>query len=148
MLQKRYFSIIFIFYCFSTAALFTVCEKSESLLFSGIGDLYEYTAFDSSGTTVAQGWLFLKLKDNLVRGEWDIEAVGLPQNIGPQTGSGNLLGGYSSDSIWVDLQPQMRDNNLLLNGRLTDNNFSGKWIYISFIGPTNAGIFLAKRKFW
>jgi hypothetical protein len=145
-LKREYFILGLIFSSLLGLILFIDCNQAESILSPENGEFFDYTAFNYSGTTVARGWLFLKLEDNLIKGEWEIKRVGKVQNIGPQIGSGTLAGGYKGDSIWVDLQPQMRDNNLLLQGYLRNNTYSGKWIYISFIGPTNNGIFTAEEK--
>lgn len=124
------------------------CDEPDQLLFSREKTIYRYTAYDSSHSKVARGWLFLKFKDDMIKGEWEIEAVGSPQNIGPQTGNGNLKGGYGIDSIWVELQPQMCDNNLLLKGYLTDDGYSGRWIYVGFMGIINTGTFTVRKKYW
>ena len=136
-----YFSILLLI-------IFISCNKSDAVVSPDKGNFFQYTAFASSGTTVAQGWLFMKLQNNLVSGEWETQRIGQAEHIGPQTGRGALAGGYSGDSLWVDLQPQMRDNNLLLQGCLKNNTYSGKWIYISFIGPASMGTFTAKEKLW
>jgi len=142
-MEKKFFLTIIL--SFFMISLFMSCDKSTSLSPSDESSLYEYIAFDSSSTKVAKGWLLLKFEDNVITGQWDIQAVGSPQNIGPQLGSGNLAGNCNSDSIWVDLQPNMQDNNLLLEGRLTDDDYSGTWIYISLTGPTNSGTFTARK---
>ncbi|MFO7889564.1 MAG: hypothetical protein R6V04_04420 [bacterium] len=145
MKKRKYLAVILILINSLVAIFFINCEKSKSLLTSNEYTMYNYVAYDSTEIKVAQGMLLLNFEDDIINGEWDIKAVGSAQNIGPQIGSGNLVGSYSSDSIWVELQPQMCDNNLQLKGRLKDNSLAGQWIYISFIGPTNSGTFTARK---
>ena len=144
--QQKYIILGLIISYLLILILFIGCNQFEQILSPEKGEFYDYTAFNSSGTVVAQGWLFLKLQDDQVKGEWNVKKIGTAENIGPQIGSGTLAGEHKGDSIWVDLQPQMRDNNLLLQGCLRNNTYSGKWIYVSFIGPTNTGTFTANGK--
>ena len=102
-----------IFFCILIFTLFINCDKSNTVLSPEKGEFFKYTAFDSSGTTVAHGWLLFRLQNDQVTGEWNIKKIGTANNIGPQIGRGILIGGYIGYSIWVDLQPQMRDNNVL-----------------------------------
>lgn len=105
---------------------------------------YRYTAYDSTGTLVVQGWLTMDLaKPDSVTGEWHFAAVGTPKNIGPQTGDGHLVGKLTDSTLWIELQPQFRDNNLGLYGIVRGDRYFGTWTWISFIGPTNAGSFVA-----
>lgn len=147
MKKRKYLAVILILINSLIAIFFINCEKSKLLLTCNEYSIYNYIAYDSTGIKVAQGMLLLNFEDHIINGEWDIKAVGSAQNIGPQIGSGNLVGSYSSDSIWVELQPQMCDNNLQLKGRLKDNHFYGYWTYISLIGPTNEGSFSARKQF-
>jgi hypothetical protein len=72
--------------------------------------------------------------------------VGNPQDIGPQTGDGTLVGGFHNGKLWVELNPQFRDNNLQLTGTLVGNRYSGEWAWISFVGITSTGTFEAVRQ--
>ena len=108
---------------------------------------YGYTSYDSKGVAVVEGWLTMILSDTgAVSGEWHFRAIGAPQNIGPQTGDGSLIGAVDKERVWVDLNPRFRDNNLLLDGKIDGNRYSGSWAWISFIGVTNQGTFEAARK--
>ena len=109
--------------------------------------VYEYTSYDGKGVAIVGGWFTMILSDTgAVSGEWHFRAIGTPQNIGPQTGDGNLVGGIDKEQVWVELNPQFRDNNLQLHGRIDRSRFSGTWAWISFVGVTNQGTFEAKRK--
>jgi len=105
---------------------------------------YHYTSYDTTGTALVRGWLTMDISDsNTISGEWHFAAVDSPKNIGPQTGDGKLVGGIRGTSVWVELNPQYRDNNLGLIGTLQGNRFSGTWQWISFVGLTNQGPFVA-----
>jgi hypothetical protein len=69
------------------------------------------------------------------------------ENIGPQIGKGHLAGEFHNDTMLIELQPLYRDNNVGLYGTIQGNEFTGKWIYSSFIGITNSGTFIAVRKY-
>jgi hypothetical protein len=108
---------------------------------------YDYIAYDSLGTVVAEGMLYFEFKDSTnITGEWEIKKVGDPQNIGPQIGSGKLVGGFSNETFWVALNPDVVDNSVFLQGKSEENKCTGKWEWITEAGPTNWGTFVAVKK--
>jgi hypothetical protein len=107
---------------------------------------FRYTSYDSTGIAIVNGWFTMNFKDSTIAGEWHFKPINNPQNIGPQTGDGNLVGGIRNGEIWIELNPQFRDNNLSLIGTLQGDRYSGQWAWISFIGITNQGTFEAIRK--
>lgn len=108
---------------------------------------YAYTGLDANGVVVVTGWLTLDLRDPArVTGEWRLEPVGNPQNIGPQTGEGRLQGVMANGVLGVDLNPGSADNNVLLDGSLATNAFRGRWTYWGFAGVLNEGSFEALRR--
>lgn len=107
--------------------------------------VYGYAASDSAGTRVAEGVLYLTRIDSLVLGHWRIKKVGSSDAIGPQTGSGSLEGIWTGNTIWVELRPEWRDNNVMLTGTISASSFNGIWIYSSFVGITASGTFTAPR---
>jgi hypothetical protein len=109
------------------------------------GTRYDYLAYDSTGTPIVRGWLTLILHGDSVSGEWHFNPVGTPTNIGPQIGDGNHLGTVRNGKLIVELQPMYRDNNLSLVGTLSASTYAGEWTWISFIGPTNHGTFVAQQ---
>jgi hypothetical protein len=107
---------------------------------------FAYTSYDSSGTAVVAGWLTMDLSDSsAVTGEWHFRPIGDPERIGPQTGAGELAGGFYDDQLSVDLHPGWIDSNILLCGTLEDDDYTGEWMWISFTGITNSGAFEAER---
>ena len=107
---------------------------------------FSYTSYDTTGAALISGWFTMSVSDSgIISGEWHFNPVGNPQNIGPQTGEGNLVGGMEGDTVWIELNPQYADYNLQLHGILQGDNYSGEWRYISFPGITNHGTFEANR---
>ena len=113
----------------------------------GTTERYTYASYDTNGVALVTGWFMLHYADDsTITGEWHFNPVGNPQNIGPQTGNGILAGGVENGEVWVELNPQFRDNNLQLTGMIQGNRYAGEWAYISFIGVTNHGPFEAFRR--
>jgi hypothetical protein len=107
---------------------------------------YAYTAFDSLGVEVARGWLTISSKDSTtISGNWDIGAVGTPDNIGPQVGSGELTGLWHDGQLLIELNPQYADNNVSLIGSYDGERYGGTWMYTGFPGILNHGSFSALR---
>jgi hypothetical protein len=133
--------------------VFVVCA---AILWPGCNDTgteptlagtYDYTSHDSRGVAVVEGWFTMIMSDTgTVSGEWHFRAIGAAQNIGPQTGDGSLIGAMDKERVWVELNPQFRDNNLQLDGRIDGSRYSGTWAWISFVGVANQGTFVAARK--
>ncbi len=128
--------------------LATLCLDCKQTPTESIPDgVYTYTSYDSSQVALVNGWFSMNNSDsNAITGEWHFRPIGNPQNIGPQTGDGVLIGRIDSGRIWLELNPQFRDNNLQLDGTLENGRFAGQWTWISFIGITNQGKFEALRK--
>ena len=109
---------------------------------------YQYASYDSAGVLVVHGWFTLNIADSQsVSGEWHFAPVGNPRDIGPQTGDGTLVGGFHDGKLWIELNPQFRDNNLQLTGTLDGNRYSGVWAWISYVGITNTGTFEAVKQY-
>jgi len=107
---------------------------------------YKYVAYDSLGAIISKGWLKIEAKDSsTIFGNWEINKVGNPQNIGPQIGKGELEGGFNDSILVVELNPNYVDNNVGLVGNPEKNKYTGKWYYSSFIGLTNWGRFEAVK---
>jgi hypothetical protein len=105
---------------------------------------YSYTASDSLGTVVVEGWFTMVNQGSKeFNGEWHFKKIGDPQNIGPQVGDGELLGFEDSTGVQINLNPQNADNNVILLGEFTGDQYTGEWQWVTFIGPTNKGDFKA-----
>ncbi len=122
--------------------LFLSCDTLKELICPEPGDTYSFAAFDSTSTEIAKGWLRLEINsDGSVRGTWEIEAVGSPQNVGPMIGSDSLTGFRTGDSLLIELRPDYRDNNLSLIGRIDGRLLTGSWTSIGFAGPMATGTY-------
>lgn len=127
---------------FAAAISFSSC--GEDLVGPAPSGSYSYKSYDSTGTAIVQGWFTMNYQDSVqIIGNWSFEKIGNPQDVGPQVGAGKLVGGVDQDRIWVELNPQYRDNNLQLHGSITDNKYSGEWMWLSYAGISNHGTFEA-----
>jgi hypothetical protein len=124
------------------------CKEKEPITASGPGQTFCYKSFDLNHNLIVQGWLEIKFEDSgKISGTWNLQKLDNTENIGPQVGTGELVGGIiNKDSIWIELNPQYKDNNLQLCGKYRSPSITGKWLWISFIGITNQGYFYAELK--
>jgi len=121
----------------------TCSEPSDQLAIYPQGS-YHYRSYNADGINIVEGWFTMEMDSSgFISGEWHFDAVGYPENIGPQVGDGVLLGGIDRDTIWIELNPHFVDNNLQLIGTLEEDNYRGKWYWISFPGITAEGDFIA-----
>lgn len=127
------------------------CDSDSTLLRD---DTYAYTAYNDADEQVVSGFLNLEFdnggEDDLwynIYGRWDFSDVG---DGGEEpchwTGEGELEGGVDATTFEegsIDLNPNVTDNNLVLNGRFEDNRFIGNWDVITFAGSICSGRFEA-----
>ncbi len=108
---------------------------------------YYYSGYDSSGTPVSQGWFSVAYTDSAnFTGTWQIDKLIENANIGPQSGSGELIGTIDSDNVYIGLNPNMADNNVSLYGTYRiPGGLNGEWTYTGFPGIINKGTFSAYR---
>jgi hypothetical protein len=107
---------------------------------------FAYTGRDSTGAVVVRGWLAMDPRTPEFRGTWRLETTRDREDIGPQTGDGELTGTVRDGRVAVMLNPRFRDNNVDLSGTLEGNRIRGTWTYSTFAGPTNHGAFEAVKK--
>jgi len=105
---------------------------------------YFYKAYSSDGSVAVSGRIDLGLSaDSTLSGTWTLIATSDAKNIGPQVGSGRLAGNVHSARVFINLSPNIVDNNVFLNGTLGSNSMSGTWTWSTLIGPTASGKFEA-----
>lgn len=120
----------------------TSCDKT------GVGSLnncaYAYTAYDSAGTKIVTGFLWLKIESSgSISGRWRLYKIAGAATTGPQIGTGKLRGNREGSDIWINLNPTWVDNNVTLNGKIKNGIYKGKWIYSGFPGAISWGTFIA-----
>ncbi|UCH65081.1 MAG: hypothetical protein JSW63_10795 [Ignavibacterium sp.] len=127
-------------------SIFSSCNDNGSSSPS-TSDTYLYKSYDSTGSLIAEGEFTVNHHESgELTGRWNFQQRGSHSNCGPQFGSGNLVGGIDEDIMWINLNPQMADNNCYLYGNRNRNMFSGEWRWTTFSGITNKGPFTATMK--
>jgi hypothetical protein len=108
---------------------------------------YHYAGFDKKGDKIVEGRLAITSREgDRIKGEWQLNKIGNPERIGPQTGSGECRGLIQEDNLFINLNPNMVDNNVNLKGNTKDGRYSGTWSYDG-VGPgINRGTFEAVKK--
>ena len=98
--------------------------------------IFSYTAFDTLGQVKVRGIIALYNDSSKITGNWQFD----------NDGSGQLEGIQSGDMISLNLNPGFVDNNLLLRGKLSGNNYNGDWQKVGYPGVMDWGTFSAIRK--
>jgi hypothetical protein len=105
-----------------------------------------YRGFDGAGALVVHGWLVINEDDaGRVDGEWCLDQVGSPENIGPQIGLGSLRGKREGAMLSLNLNPFYADFNVTLDGSFNTVSFKGTWRYNTIRGTVGVGTFEAVR---
>jgi len=129
--------------------LFLLCACHDHYIFIYIPtNAFHYHSYSVDGKKVAEGWLSFNINsDSTISGKWHFNKItAKPDETGPQWGEGNLQGGYAGDTLWLELKPQYRDNNVQLRGILRDGCYCGQWYWITYTGITVQGTFKAIYK--
>ena len=110
------------------------------------GVRYYYTGYNLQRTKIVKGFMTIVFADsNRISGEWQFEATVDPKGIGPQVGAGRLVGGFEGRNLWIGLNPDYADNNVMLSGVSSGTSISGTWQYVGFPGVLAGGTFRAVR---
>ncbi len=96
---------------------------------------FSFRAVDTLQVEVSRGTLDLFRDDSKVSGHWRFE----------DGRSGELDGVATNGDLALNLNPSYVDNNLLLQGALAGDIFSGNWEQIGFPGVMDRGTFVATR---
>jgi len=109
---------------------------------------FQYRAYDTTGTLIVNGSFTLIIQDSShIKGEWHFTKMNDPHDVtGPQFGDGQLSGIFLDSILSINLNPKFVDNNVLLCGRFTGNDYIGTWNWMSYIGWTGRGSFDAHRQ--
>ena len=119
-----------------------------------LGD-YDYTSYDGKGDKVVQGRISITSSElrrigseqtTQLKGNWELKKVGNQEHIGLQEGKGELIGSIDKGEIYLNLNPNISDANVVLRGKIEGKRFHGTWSFIGYAGPTIKGTFEAFRK--
>jgi len=122
------------------------CNKANPLLEMAPLGAYQYRAYDTTGVLIVKGWFTPHIVDSIhISGDWYLKQVSNHQIPGPQVGVGKLAGAIYQGILEINLNPQYKDNNVFLVGRIVGNSYTGTWIWNSYIGNTNWGRFTANK---
>jgi hypothetical protein len=127
------------------SGLLVACSTAPAT-FTARSGTFHYIAM-SQGKPVLTGRLHLTFPDDsTIVGPWAI--AWLPDAdttvpVGPQVGTGNLVGARSGDSLMIQLNPGNADHNVGLVAGAAAAGYRGKWEWVTFAGPRSGGIFSA-----
>jgi hypothetical protein len=119
-----------------------------------VGD-YQYTGYDESGAKIVEGQLSITSVESRriqaeesiqLKGNWLLNKVGNQKMIGPQVGSGQLIGSIIKGELYLNLNPNISDSNVILKGTIEGKRFHGTWSFNGYAGAINQGTFEATRK--
>src|SRR5437868_2341095 len=87
---------------------------------------YQYAGYATNGDKIVEGRLSItsveprRINEEAfeIKGNWQLNRIDDPEKIGPQTGTGELLGSIEKGEISIDLNPNMNDNNVILRGKI------------------------------
>ncbi len=132
----------------AAAACLLAFASCETNFLSGeevVDGRYTYRAYDSAGTDIVSGIIFLRATDSTsLTGTWDLFKIGEPVGIGPQTGHGSLAGS-AGDKVTINLNPRVADDNVILSGELKRGRISGKWQWVTLSGVSAQGRFVMNK---
>jgi hypothetical protein len=112
-----------------------------------IARTYNYKGFDTNGNVLVEGVITLRLEETIqVKGDWKLQILDKNKykELGPQDGSGKIVGQLKGDTIFLNLNPDQYENNIFLDGKVTKADvfkISGKWGLYGFVGKLNEGNF-------
>jgi hypothetical protein len=106
-----------------------------------------YIARDKSGAVIAEGKLEITtVTAGAIGGTWEIKTSAPMPQTGPQSGKGKIGGQLSGTQIVLDLNPDWRDNNVVLSGKFQKGKIYGNWGWNGIAGTMAEGIFEASRQ--
>lgn len=132
---------------FLALTLLIACADSPADGLALRGGGFHYSAFGDSGQPLLTGRLnFSFPDDSTLNGTWSIAWIpgaDTTLHVGPQVGSGAMVGSRRGDTLLIQLNPTFADNNVGLVAVPTADGYSGQWSWSTFAGPTAGGRFSA-----
>jgi hypothetical protein len=130
----------------TAAALLAACGHETSAFELGDGEL-RYHATTATGKPLLEGRLTLTFPtDSTVIGTWQIQwsaGADTTSPVGPQIGTGTLVGTRRADTLRLELNPDYADNNVSLHGVAMRGGLRGDWTWATIAGPSTSGPFSA-----
>lgn len=104
---------------------------------------FSYSARNAAGQPILTGRLELAFpSDSTVTGTWTITWVAgadTVAQVGPQVGSGSLVGSRRGDTLLIQLNPTYADNNVSLFAAPNAEGYAGSWEWSTISGPASGG---------
>lgn len=116
---------------------------------------YQYVSYDQQGGKVVEGRLSITSVETRriqseeqiqLKGNWQLNKAGNQERIGDQVGSGSLVGSIIQGKVYINLNPNINDANVFLEGTIEGKRFHGTWKLKGVAGVINQGTFEANRK--
>jgi hypothetical protein len=137
--MKIYFTTIILL-----LILISSCQKDEAIISSYPTGSFTYQSYDTLGNQIVQGIMEIDFVDSVkIKGSWYLENISNRNDIGLQYGEGELIGTIENSTLYLNLNPQYADHNVYLDGTIKEDLIEGRWVWATFIGPTNWGSFKA-----
>jgi hypothetical protein len=105
--------------------------------------VYSYVAA-RDGRQLLAGLIRLDIEDSLITGSWDIDwapDADTTVAVGPQLGSGTLIGIKRNEQVTISLNPGVIGNNVTLEGSIYRYCLTGQWSWTRLGPPEAAGAF-------
>lgn len=108
---------------------------------------FRYSALSATGQPLLAGHIeFAFPDDSTLTGTWAIAwlpGADTTEQVGPQVGSGVLIGAYRGGTLLIQLNPTNADNNVALQAVPSAGGYAGHWDWITATGPRSGGAFVA-----
>jgi hypothetical protein len=119
-----------------------------------VGD-YKYASYDDKGDKVVEGRISITSSEvrrigseeqTQLKGNWELKKVGTQEHIGMQEGKGELIGSLDKGEIYLNLNPNISDANVILQGKIEGKQFHGTWAVKGYAGVVSQGTFEAIKQ--
>jgi len=115
------------------------------------GGQFSFASGTAEGAPLLAGRLYLRWSDEgpesgIVVGTWTIgwaPGADTTLQVGPQIGSGQLVGTADEDGVLLDLNPGSKFEYVRLSGRVTKATMYGDWEWTQVVGSGGTGNFRA-----
>ena len=136
--------VLLILFMIAIIFAFTCSEGPPT---SSSTNVYKYTGYNAAGNKIISGLLTIEQDTAfVVTGNWHFVPIGNCTRVGPQLGTGNFVGSIDNhNTLQINLNPNIVDSNVFLDGELENGHYTGTWRYYGFPGLINHGTFEAHK---